>query len=203
MRLAGAMDVAKDQLDPGTANWVKSRNLVLQRPDKNTVRVCADDGSRGGFPIGWAELAPHPYHRRPVWQTVYRSVPGDDSSYWLGGIARRAGYKTMEHGGNDDLRLSIDEILTLARWGDVLADREIRSGRTGTYLATMHPVQAEWLAGLDEPKGVAHLGGGRVRLTNVFVALLRGSPDSQPHIDANDMLHLDPMDPLIQLTREG
>ncbi|ATY09663.1 hypothetical protein CU254_03675 [Amycolatopsis sp. AA4] len=194
------MDVAKNQLDPSSAHRLQMRNLLVRQPDRKTVRVCADDGSREGFPIGWAELAPS--HGRPAWHTVYRSVPGDDSSYWRGGIARRAGYQPMEYGGSDEIRLAIDEILTLARWGDVLADREIRSGRTGTYTAVMDPAQAEWLAGLDEPKGITHLGGGRVRLTNVVVALFRGSPDPHPHVDANDLFHLDPLDAPIQLIRE-
>ncbi|WP_134668833.1 MULTISPECIES: hypothetical protein [unclassified Amycolatopsis] len=66
----------------------------------------------------------------------------------------------------------------------------------------MDPVQAEWLAGLAEPKGITRLGGGRVRLTAVVVALFRGSPESQPYVDANDLFHLDPMDPPIQLIRE-
>ncbi|WP_116204725.1 hypothetical protein [Amycolatopsis circi] len=196
------MDVPKDQLDIGSLNRLKLRDLFVQQPDRRTVRVVADDGSRDGFPVGWAELAPHPFHGRPAWQTVYRSVPGDDDSYWRGGLARRAAYKPMEHGGNEEIRLSIDEILTLARWGDVLAAREVRVGRTGSYTATMDPAQAEWLAGLGEPKGITHLGGGRVRLTAVVVALFRGSPDSQPHVDAKDRFHLDPMDPPIQLTRE-
>lgn len=197
------MDVFKDLLDIGTLTRLKRRNLLARQPDRKTVRVFVDDGSRDGFPVGWAELAPHPYHRRPAWQAVYRSVPGDDSSYWSGGIARRAGYQPMDYGGSDEIRLAIDEILTLARWGDVLAAREVRSGRTGTYTAAMHPVQAQWLAGLDAPKGITHLGGGRVRLTNIVVALFRGSPESQPHVDALDRLHLDPMDPPIQLTREA
>ncbi|MFD2466487.1 hypothetical protein [Amycolatopsis silviterrae] len=195
--------MARDQLDAGTVNRVKLRGLVLRQPDRKTVRIYADDGSREGLPVGWAELAPHPYHRRPAWQTVYRSVPGDDSSYWRGGIARRAGYTPMDYGGSDEIRLAIDEILSLARWGDVLADREIRASRTGTYAATMDPVQAEWLAGLDAPKGITHLGGGRVRLTNVVVALFRGSPESQPYVDARDRFHLDPMDPPIPLSRES
>ncbi len=193
------MDVAKDRLDPSSARRLELRDLVLRQPDRNTVRVYADDGSRDGFLVGWAELAPHPFHRRPAWQTVYRSVPGDDSSYWRGGIARQAGYTALDYGGSDEIRLAIDEILSLARWGDVLA---ARAGRTGTYTATMHPVQAEWLAGLAEPKGITHLGGGRVRLTAVVVALFRGSPESQPYVDANDLFHLDPMDSPIQLIRE-
>ncbi|MBB1157545.1 MULTISPECIES: hypothetical protein [Amycolatopsis] len=196
------MDVAEHQLDPGSAQRLKLRDLVVRQPDRKTVRVFADDGSRDGFLVGWAELAPHPFHGRPAWQTVYRSVPGDDYSYWRGGTARRAHYTAMDYGGSDEIRLAIDEILTLARWGDVLADRETRAGRTGTYTATMDPVQAEWLAGLDEPKGITHLGGGRVRLTNVVVALFRGSPESQPHVDVNDLFHLDPMDSPIQLIRE-
>ncbi|MET9267771.1 hypothetical protein [Amycolatopsis sp. NPDC004079] len=196
------MDVFKDLLDIGTLTRLKRRNLLARQPNRKTVRVFVDDGSRDGFPVGWAELAPHPFTGRPAWRTVYRSVPGDDDSYWRGGLARRAGYKPLDHGGNDVVRLSIDEILTLARWGDVLAAREVRAGRTGAYTATMDPVQAEWLAGLDAPKGITHLGGGRVRLTNVVVALFRGSPESQPHVDAKDRFRLDPMDPPIQLTRE-
>src|SRR4051794_20716768 len=99
------MDVAKDRLDPASARRLELRDLVLRQPDRNTVRVYADDGSRDGFLVGWAELAPHPFHRRPAWQTVYRSVPGDDSSYWRGGIARQAGYTALDYGGSDEIRL--------------------------------------------------------------------------------------------------
>ncbi|MGW4401990.1 hypothetical protein ACWEHA_42380 [Amycolatopsis nivea] len=196
------MDVGKVRLDPTSARRLELRGLAVRQPDRNTVRVCADDGSRDGCVVGWAELAPHPFHGRPAWQSVYRSVPGDDSSYWRGGIARQADYTALDYGGSDEIRLAIDEILSLARWGDVLAAREVRSGRTATYTATMHPAQAEWLAGLGEPKGITDLGGGRVRLTAVVVALFRGSPESQPYVDAKDLFHLDPMDPPIQLTRE-
>ncbi|GAA1035431.1 hypothetical protein ABT279_27305 [Amycolatopsis sp. NPDC000673] len=196
------MGMAKDRLDSSTVNQVKLRNLAIRQPDRKVVQVCADDGSRDGFPVGWAELAPHPHYRRLSWHTVVRTVPGDDYSYWHGGLARRASYGPVEHGGRETLGAAIREILTLAQWGDVLADHEVRSGRTGTYLATMDPKQADWLAKLDEPKGITHLGGGRVRLDNVVVALFRGAPEVNMYVDADDVFHIHPMDPPIQLTRE-
>ncbi|MYW92353.1 hypothetical protein G3I59_17510 [Amycolatopsis rubida] len=98
--------------------------------------------------------------------------------------------------------MSIDEILTLARWGDVLAAREVRSSRTGAYTATMDPVRAEWLAGLAEPTG----GHSPRRRTSPAHRRRRrafpGSPESQPYVDTNDMVPLDPMDSPIQLIGE-
>jgi hypothetical protein len=195
----GAIGVAKDRLDSHTTDQLKLRNLALRRLRNGFVQVCADDGSPDGCPIGWAEQVPHSYHRRLAWQTTVRGVPLDDYSYWHGGLAHRARYSPASQ--HETLGQAIEEIL-LAQWGDVLAAHEIRSGRVGTYTATMDETQANWLARLDEPKGITHLGGGRIRLTNVAVALFRGSPKIQMYIDANDTFHLSPLDPPVQLTRE-
>ncbi|KAA9162672.1 hypothetical protein FPZ12_011505 [Amycolatopsis acidicola] len=191
-----------DRLDRYTQERLRQRNLVVRRPRRDTVQICVDDGSREGFRVGWAEKKPRSFDGKLAWQSVYRDVPGNDDSYWRGGLADKARYTPLDYGGIEELELAVREILDLARWGDVLAAREIRSGAGGTYTATMDETQAEWLAGLAEPKGITHLGGGRIRLTAVVVALFRGSPDSQLHVDAHDVLHVYPGDPPVQLARQ-
>ncbi|WP_154676168.1 hypothetical protein [Amycolatopsis benzoatilytica] len=194
--------MSKDRLDSYAKGLLELRNLVPRHLRTGVVQICADDGSANGFPIGWAEKAPHPYYRRLTWQTVVRGVPGDDDSYWQGGLARRAKYSPSDHGGHETLGRAIQEILTLAMWGDALAAHEIRAGRAGTYTATMDETKANWFARLYQPEGITHLGGGRMRFTNVAIAYFRGNPEVRAYVDANDVFHLNPLDPTVPLTRE-
>lgn len=193
------MDVSR--LAARTQDDLRRRNLFLRRGDTpTTLEVRVDDGSRGGFLIGWVKQEPHsfrPGHR--AWQSYARSAI-NEPGYWHGRVRGR--YEVYGGGGEETIEKALYEVLYAASYGDVLAASEAGSGRSGTYVGTIDQRQAEWLGSLDLPEGMTHLGGGKMRFTDIAVAYFRGGPQSGPYIDATYLLYLDPMDDPYQLTRE-
>ncbi|MFE4688115.1 hypothetical protein [Streptomyces sp. NPDC056721] len=177
------------------------RNLFLQPVKRSTVvQIRLADGSPDGFLIGWVEQEPHPYHRRLAWQSHARRV--NEELGYQRSLAEARYDEGNKAGGKESIEEAIHEVLYRASWMDVLITREIASGRAETYTATIYEPQAEWLASLDEPKGITHLGGGKTRLTNIAVAYFRGTPQHSPYIDSNYLFHFDQWDDPYQLIRE-
>ncbi|MEV5568384.1 hypothetical protein AB0L54_36860 [Streptomyces sp. NPDC052196] len=178
------------------------RNLFLRSGKRSTaVQIRVDDGSPDGFLVGWVEQEPDPfYQRRLTWQWHAR-IASTEPGYYRGRVNARYSEGNLA-GGEESIEKAIQEVLYLASYGDILAAREVESGRAGAYTTTMDESQADWLASLDEPKGITHLGGGKLRLTNIAVAYFRGSPQHGSYVDANYLLYLDPMDEPYQLIRE-
>ncbi|MFF1360048.1 hypothetical protein [Streptomyces sp. NPDC058297] len=167
------MDVSR--LSAHAKAELHQRNLFLRPVNGSTaVQVRVADGSPDGFLIGWVEQEPHPYYRRLVWQHHARRATLEPG-YWHGLVNARYD-DGNEAGGEESTERAIHELIYVASFGDVLAAREIESGRVETYVATIDEEQAEWLADCAEPKGMTHLGGGKVRLTNIAGPYLRGAP---------------------------
>ncbi len=59
------------------------------------------------------------------------------------------------------------------------------------YTANMDEASASWLAGLDEPQGITHLGNGKVRFSQSAYSYLRNVPPHMDvHIDSHDRICL-------------
>ncbi len=155
------------------------------------------DGSREGFLVGWVDKARSPYDGQTVWQVHTRratTVPG----YWRGHA--QVPYVGTQTFGNS-IENALLKLLDIAPYGDVLAVREVQSGRPGIYTATVDELQADWLASLDEPKGLRHHGDGKIELTSVAVAFFRGAPEQAPFVDVNYRLYFDQWEEPYQLIR--
>ncbi|MEU5087805.1 hypothetical protein [Streptomyces sp. NPDC021356] len=178
-----------DAIDGSVRKLLKRRKLFLktERTDRTgeIVYVCVDDGHPGGFPVGHVTSVAGGV----AWLAFARVRP--DSPFGTEQVA--AGLPGVE----DALRAVLDH----AHYGDIMADLEDASGVATTYTATVDRDQAVWLANLDEPGGVTHLGKGRLRLTGAAVAYLRSLPERLDcHVDHKDRLHL--ADDTYQLVRE-
>ncbi|MCO5970551.1 hypothetical protein [Actinoallomurus soli] len=193
------MDI--DRLDQSTKDDLKQRNLFLrQRGTPTVVEIRVADGSPTGLLIGWAEQVEHPsFPGTLAWRDHARRATLQ-AGYWHRRVD--APYDGMEGTETESLELAISEILDRASYGDVLAAHERASGRVETYTATIHEEQAEWLADCDEPKGMTHRGGGKIELTNIAVAYLRGSPRNTPYVDASNQFYFDRWEDPYQLTLE-
>ncbi|WP_369392395.1 hypothetical protein AB5J72_36030 [Streptomyces sp. CG1] len=190
-----------NRLETYTKDDLRQRNLVLgSQPGTTDVLVCV--GKPDGFIIGWVTPAPHPFRRRgTAWLHTARHVPWNDERYWSG---QGAG---LEYEQSPMPELTIDgaigEVLRHARYGDILVKLQLRSGEEETYTATTYAEGAEWLAGvLSHLPGehIIHLGGGRIRISNIAVTYLRGQP--MPYVDASNRLYLESGRVSYQLTRE-
>ncbi|NEA48094.1 hypothetical protein [Streptomyces sp. SID10815] len=167
------------------------------------MRICADDGSRGGFPIGWVVREPHAFRPGRLAWNAYARRAVNDPGYWNGRVRGR--YEEYGGGGEENIDKAVHEVLYAASFGDVLAARAAESRAADTYAGTIDEAQAEWLGSLDVPKGMTHLGGGRIRFTAIAYAYFRGGPESGPFIEevgGTPLLHLDPLDEPYRLTRE-
>jgi hypothetical protein len=80
-------------------------------------------------------------------------------------------------GGLRGIEAAIHAVLDHAHYGDIMAALERKSGNNATYTATVYEGQAAWLATLDEPDGITHLGGGAVRFTSPAIAYMRSLPE--------------------------
>jgi hypothetical protein len=189
-----------NRLDQSTKDALKQRNLFLrQRGTPAVVEIRVADGSPAGFLIGWVERVEHAFFPGTLaWRNHARRA-SPQAGYWHGRID--APFDGMD-GWTDteSIERAISKILDHASYGDVLAADERASGRVETYTATIHEEQAEWLADCDEPKGMTHHGGGKIELTNIAVAYLRGSPRNTPYVDASNQFYLDRWEAPYQLT---
>lgn len=161
-------------VDPSLKRELQQRKLFLRAEDVGhpweVVYVCVDDGHPGGFPVGHVM----PAGGRPPWSAYARVRP--HSPFSNDKVA--AGLPSME--------AAIRIVLAHAHYGDIMAALEHDSG---TYTAKVHEVHAEWLASLDEPRGITRLGNDRVRFTSAAVAYLRSLPDHLDcHLDSEDRL---------------
>ncbi|AHH98952.1 hypothetical protein GCM10010174_48280 [Kutzneria viridogrisea] len=193
------MDI--NHLDQSTKDDLKQRNLFLrQRGTPTVVEIRVADGSPSGFLIGWVEQVEDPLIPGTLaWRDHARRATLQ-AGYWRGRVD--APYDGSEGIEAESIEQAISEILDRASYGDVPAAHERASGRVETYTATIGEEQAEWLADCEEPKGMTHRGGGRIELTNIAVAYLRGSPRNTPYVDANNQFYLDRWENPYQLTRK-
>ncbi|WP_327579996.1 hypothetical protein [Streptomyces sp. NBC_00145] len=202
------MDI--NRLDQSTKDALKQRNLFLRQHGTPTVvEVRVADGSPAGFLIGWAEEAENTFFPGTLGWRGHARRATLQAGYWRGRVDAQfdnmVGGTVTESDGwvvEESIEKAISEILEHASYGDVLAADERASGRAETYTATIHEEQAEWLADCDEPQGMTHRGGGKIELTNIAVAYLRGSPQFSPYVDANNQLHFDRWEDPYQLTRK-
>ncbi|MFE6667510.1 hypothetical protein ACFVFH_28615 [Streptomyces sp. NPDC057697] len=193
------MDISR--LSAHAQDDLRRRSLFLRSGDTpKSVEIRVDDGSRDGFVIGWVRQEPHAFRPRSLAWQAYARHAMNDPDYWRRRVEGR--YAEYGGGGEESVESAIREVLYAASYGDVLAARERETGGNGTYVGTIDERQAQWLGSLDEPKGMTHLGGGRIRFTGTAAAYFRGGPQSGPYIDATHLLHLDPLDEPYQLTRE-
>ncbi|MER5182654.1 hypothetical protein ABT009_30615 [Streptomyces sp. NPDC002896] len=164
-------------IDRSLTSLLKQRKLFLMRERSDAaeiVYVCVDDGLPGGYPVGYVIPS-----RAGTWFAYARARPG----------------RVFASDQVDACLSSIDEavraVLDHARYGDVLFALEKGAGSNATYTAEVHRHHATWLAALDVPEGITHLGNGRVRFTGPAVAYLRGLPERFGcHVDDEDRIWL-------------
>ncbi|MBE1579096.1 hypothetical protein ACFORH_21745 [Amycolatopsis roodepoortensis] len=142
---------------------LEQRNLFLKTEHdgrEKIVYVCVDDGASGGLPVGHAIGT-----AGGVW-LAYARVPQGN---YYGNAQVAVGLPTCD--------AAVRAVLDHARYADILRSVERSSGRAArTYTAVVDPGHAEWLATLEEPKGITQLGKGKVRFTEAAVAYLRNPP---------------------------
>ncbi|MEU3766690.1 hypothetical protein AB0E55_16660 [Amycolatopsis keratiniphila] len=143
----------EDHVGAAVRRLLEQRNLFLKTENDDVgkvVYVCVDDRTPGGFPVGH----------------VIATAGGRT---WLA-------YARVPKGGFHDIAqvavgvptfdAAIRAVLDHARSADILRAVERSPGAaTKTYTAVVDPGHAEWLTTLEEPQGITHLGGGRVRFT--------------------------------------
>nr|BFD86126.1 hypothetical protein StreXyl84_55270 [Streptomyces sp. Xyl84] len=167
------------RIDRSVTKLLQRRKLFLKQEQEDdlgeVVYVCVDDGEPGGFPVGHVM----PVAQGRAWLAFARVRPGHP----FGTDQVAAGLPSVE----DALRAVLDH----AHYGDIMASLAQESGSTTTYTADVDVEQARWLAALDEPEGMTHLGRGRVRFTGSAVAYLRSLPEHLDcHVDHKDRLWL-------------
>ncbi|MGY6655005.1 hypothetical protein ACXIZN_22835 [Amycolatopsis sp. TRM77291] len=153
-----------DNIGAAVRRLLEQRKLFL-KPEHDdfgkVVYVCVDDGAPGGFPVGHVI----PTAGGGAW-LAYARVPQGGS---FGTAQVAVGLPTFD--------AAIRAVLDHARSADILRAVERSPGAaTRTYTAVVDPGHAEWLTTLEEPQGITHLGGGRVRFTEAAVAYLRNPP---------------------------
>ncbi|MFE4686110.1 hypothetical protein ACFRNJ_35850 [Streptomyces sp. NPDC056721] len=195
------MDI--NRLDQSTKDALKQRNLFLRQHGTPTVvEIRVADGSPAGFLIGWVEQVEHPYFPGTLAWLDHARRARLQAGYWNGRVD--APYDGMEGiAVEESIERAIAEVLDCASYGDVLAAHERASGRVEIYTTTIHEEQAKWMVEFDEPKGMTHRGGGKIELTNIAVAYLRGSPRNSPYVDASNQFYLDRWEDPYQLTRKN
>ncbi|MGW7362044.1 hypothetical protein ACWGI8_01120 [Streptomyces sp. NPDC054841] len=163
--------------DRSLTTLLKQRMLFLTRERSDAaeiVYVCVDDGLPGGYPVGYVMPS-----RAGTWFAYARVRPG------------RVFACDQVDAGLLSIDAAVRAVLDHARYGDVLYALERGVGSDATYTTVLHPDHAAWLAALDEPEGITHLGDGRVRLTGPAVAYLRGLPERLGcHVDDEDRIWL-------------
>ncbi|MFJ8914822.1 hypothetical protein [Amycolatopsis sp. NPDC102389] len=142
---------------------LEQRNLFLKTehdgPEK-IVYVCVDDGEPGGYPVGHAIGT-----AGGVW-LAYARVP---QGTYFDSAQVAVGLPTCD--------AAVRAVLDHARYADYLRAVERSPGRaTKTYTAVVDPGHAEWLAKLEEPRGITRLSDDKVRFTESAVAYLRNPP---------------------------
>jgi hypothetical protein len=143
---------------------LRQRNLFVKSEhdgSENVVYVCVDDGAPGGFPVGHVIEAAG----GRVWLAYAR-------------VRTQGVFRNREVAvGLPSCDEAIRAVVEHASYADILRTAERSSAAaTTTYVAVVDPGHAEWLAALEEPKGITHLGDGRVRFTESAVAYLRKPP---------------------------
>ncbi|MEV6701779.1 hypothetical protein AB0M68_32270 [Streptomyces sp. NPDC051453] len=192
------MDI--NRLDQSTKDALKQRNLFLQqRGTPTVVEIRVADGSPAGLLIGWVEQVEHPFFPGTLAWLDHARRARLQAGYWNG----RVDAPYDEGIEEESIELAISEVLDRASYGDVLAAHERASGRVEIYTTTIDEEQAKWMVEFDEPKGMAHCGGGKIELTNIAVAYLRGSPRDAPYVDASSQFYLDRWEDPYQLTRKS
>ncbi|TXS35603.1 hypothetical protein EAO75_43920 [Streptomyces sp. uw30] len=154
----------KARIDPSLTKLLKERGLYLRKAQpgqhvahEETLLVRVADGSPDGFQVGHV-------------------VSAAGGMTWIP-YARTGGHHTSKVGaGLLSFAAAVQAVVEHARYDDILRAVEAKSGRGTTYTAVVDEGHAEWLAALEEPKGITNLGNGRVRFTESAVAFLRNPP---------------------------
>jgi hypothetical protein len=151
-------------IDPSLKKLLKQRRLYLRKAKpgqhargEETFFVLLDDGHEDGFQVGHV-------------------VEVAGGLAWIA-YARAQGYASRKVAvGLPSFEAAVQAVIDHARYDDILRATEARSGTVTTYTAVVDEGHAEWLAALEEPKGITHLGNGRVQFTESAVAFLRNPP---------------------------